>query len=79
MLTPSYVLHTIDYVYYKSDQLGTKRSSMKALEDKAEEEKEEVRQKEYRAIRKIKYVPKHLIRENEKNTAGYKDIAPKNE
>jgi hypothetical protein len=60
MLTPSYLLHRIDYIYYKSDQLGVKpRKAL--LYETIEKEKGEVRQAEYKTIRKIKHIPLHLI------------------
>jgi hypothetical protein len=74
MLNSSYMVHTIDNIHYKSDQTGLKGTAMQALENKVEEEREVVRQQEYRVIRKIKHVPEHLIKENEKKTAGYLKI-----
>jgi hypothetical protein len=77
MLTPSYIVHTIDHIYYKSDEMGLVRSK-KELES-MKEEREVRRQNEYRIIKNIIPVALQMLPENEQITAGYKEIAPKNE
>ena len=71
-LNPSYLVHRIDYIYYKSDQLGNTQGKMevKAIE----EEKEKVKQHEYPVLRKLKNIPAALLQENSKKLAGYKDV-----
>jgi hypothetical protein len=76
MLTPSYIAHTIDYIYYKSDETGLKpRRELESMK----EEREVKRQNEYRIIKNIIPVALQILPENEHITAGYKEIISKKE
>jgi hypothetical protein len=44
-----------------------------------EEEKDRVRQGEYKLLKKIKEMPDSLFRENEKKTAGYRSLKEENQ
>jgi len=39
-----------------------------------EEEKERIREGEFSTIRKVKHIPRHLLKQNQNLFASYKDV-----
>ena len=64
LITPSFLLHKINYVYYKTPEDGLKAIGTQKQIEAMSEEKEKIRQEEYRLIKRIKEIPDCLIKEN---------------
>ena len=69
-LNPTYLLHRVDYIYYKCDEKGKPKATTMTLA--VEDEKERVKQGEYSTLKKLKNIPHSLLKENHKKIAGYK-------
>ena len=71
MLNPSFFCHKINFIYYTED-LKEYPTRNKVLKLAIEDEKDRVRQGEYKTIKKIKYISSALCAENQKLIAEYR-------
>jgi hypothetical protein len=73
-LNPAYLVHKVDYVYYKCDDLNQKSLKGGDLKMMIEEEKEKFRQNELGILSKVRNIPASMMKVNEKKMARYREI-----
>ena len=66
--------HRINFVYYKSGELGWRNGSSNKIRIQAiESEKDRIRQSELRVIKRVKEIPESLLNENGRLIAEDRD------
>jgi len=71
LLNPAYLVHKIDYIYYKCEEEKDKKWKSGCLQLQIEEEKERFRQEELLILSNVRNIPASMLKSNERKIASY--------